>query len=276
MNDTQLLDVQVESTREPLGLEDPLVDRPLPGGRAHLKAVRDRAVLRVDGVGAFAIEHGARVRFAREPGASRGAGAPFLRTTVAGLLLAQRGRFALHASVAEVAGASIAVCGPRGAGKSTTVLRLEQRGHALVTDDLTALRICDDVIVEPLSGHVRVFSETAEQLGVDTSAAECGPFKLLLPVARQHSRPLRAVVVLGGGGEGAVGVRRLHGAEAGWALATNTYRGALFRAIWETEMFAWAGAVAARVPVHSVTRPARGWTVDAVADAVEEIAEGVA
>lgn len=270
MNGMQVLDVEVERTEQPLAPAAPLVDRTLRGGRAHLWADRDRAVLRVDGVGTFEVERGVRIGFAPARDATPGAEARFLRATVVGLLLAQRGEFALHASVAALGGAAVALCGRSGAGKSTTVLRLEQRGHQLVTDDLTALTLADEVLVEPLTEIARVFPHTALRLGLDTSAAERAASKLLLPTGATTSVPLRAIVLLRRGD--GITVRSLSGAEAAWALVQSIYRGALFRAIWEAEMFAWAGAVAARVPVHELTRPQHGWTVDEVADAVERIA----
>lgn len=270
MSGMQVLDVEVERTEQPLAPAAPLVDRTLPGGLAHLQANRDRAVLRVDGVGTFEVEGGVRIGFAPARDAVPGAEGRFLRATVVALLLAQRGEFALHASVAELAGAAMALCGPSGVGKSTTVLRLEQRGHGLVTDDLTALTLGEDVLVEPLTEIARVFPHTAQRLGLDVSAAQHAAPKLLLPASAAAAVPLRAIVVLCRG-EG-IAVRRLAGAEAGWALVQNVYRGAVFRAIWEAEIFAWAGTVAARVPVYQLTRPRHGWTVDEVADAVERIA----
>src|SRR3954470_519723 len=162
----KLLDVPVEHTDEPLDLADPIVSSLLPGGRVHLSAIRDRALLRVDGVGAFEVEGGTRIRFAPQRSAMPGPENRILRAAVASLLLAQRGQFALHASVAVVGGVTVALCGSRGAGKSTTVLRLEQRGHRVVTDDLTPLRIAGrDLIVEPLTEIVRVLPETAARLG---------------------------------------------------------------------------------------------------------------
>src|SRR3954470_16226552 len=179
----ELLDVRVKRTDRVLDPLGAVVRGPLPGGGVRIAAVRERAVVRVDGVGAFEVEDGVRVRFAPEAGGPQTPPSRFLRATIAGLLLAQRGRFALHASTVDVGGAAIAICGPRGAGKSTTALRLEQRGHVLVTDDLTPIAVvAHAATVEPFRQEVRVFRDTAERLELDTSAAEHGPYKLLLPV----------------------------------------------------------------------------------------------
>src|SRR6185437_13108385 len=95
--------------------------------------------------------------------------------------------------------------------------------------------------------------------------------KLSLPAPAEAPRALTAIAVLRCDGGTGVATKPLHGAVAHLALGGNAYRGAYLRALWEAEMFAWASEVASAVPVYEITRPAEGWTVDAVADAVEAI-----
>jgi hypothetical protein len=57
------------------------------------------------------------------------------------ILLAQRGLYPLHASSAVLDGAAVAFAGESGVGKSTLALALEARGHALFSDDVTAVRL---------------------------------------------------------------------------------------------------------------------------------------
>jgi hypothetical protein len=58
---------------------------------------------------------------------------------VLGALIRLRGTLALHASVVRAGNSAIAVAGAKGAGKSTLVAALHQRGHALIADDIAAL-----------------------------------------------------------------------------------------------------------------------------------------
>jgi hypothetical protein len=277
MEGHQLLGVPLEPMKATMRMADPVVDVELPGGRAWLTAVPDRALLRVYGIGAFEVERGHRIRLRPEAGAPSRAVSYWLHSAVASLLLAQRGQFALHASVVQVAGVAVAVCGERGAGKSTTALRLAQRGHPLVTDDVSVLALGDGVKVHPLAYRVRVLPESARRLGLDTSRARRVPrqLKLVMPApSGVSSLPLAAIAELEHDGRAKVSSIRVRGAKAHWTVDRNAHRGWLFRLLWEAEMFAWAGKVAATVPVHAVTRPAEGWTVDAVAETVEEIAAG--
>ena len=271
----ELLDATVEFA--PAGVEptNPLVDRLLPGGFAHLSADRRRALLRVPGVATFAVVDGAHVALDPAPAVAEEALWMWLRGTVAALLLAQRGRFALHASVVDVDGVGVAVAGPRGAGKSTTALRLTQLGRPLVTDDVTPLLMDRRVTVEPYNRPVHAFADTACILGVDVSQARPvlpGHAKLAVPAPRGEPVDLGGIAVLEPAGRrNAVEVERISGARAHWLVALNVYRGDILRELWESELFAWATRVAADVPVHLVTRPPGSWTVDAVARAVESL-----
>jgi HPr Serine kinase C-terminal domain len=276
-SNVELFGVPVERADRRPRIVDAVVDTQLPGGRAHLAANPDQAVLHVYGLGVFLVERGDRVRFFAYDGASDDALTFWLESTVAMLLLAQRGQFALHGSVVEIAGSAVTVCGPRGAGKTTTALRLEQRGHTVVTDDVTVLSAGQGITAHSLAHPVRVLRESAVRLGLDVGAAErlADRPKLVIPSPPQRARAVTAIAELSAGGRGAVACERLRGARAHWAVERNAYRGGLFRPLWGAEMFAWAGRVSAALPVYAVIRPANGWTVDAVAEELERIAAGM-
>jgi hypothetical protein len=271
----ELLGASVEVGAVELPIPDPVLDDALPGGGGTVIADRSRAVVRVPGVGTFGIWKGTRVRFDPEPGVPAGAVGIWLHGTVAALLLAQRGRFALHAGVVEVDGQAVALTGPRTAGKSTTALRLTQRGHELVTDDVTPLAVGPPVTVHPFARTVRVAPATAHSLGIDlTDAQEILPDhpKLALPAPSRRPVPLRAIVLLGEAPVVGVDAIRVRGAAAQRIVWDSTYRIQLLWALCEQDLFKWSSAIAAQVPVHTVHRPGDGWTVDAVADAVERVA----
>lgn len=276
MHVRELMGASVERATAGFRITDPTVDGPLPWGDGHMVADPRRAILQVREVGTFAIADGSLVRFDPELGALPGSVSMWLHGSVAALLLAQRGRFALHASVVEIDGLGIAVAGARGAGKSTTALRLSQRGHALVTDDVSPLDAAGPVTTHPYARPVHVFSQTAGALGIDVSNAQ--PLlpehpKLALPAPSRAPVTLGAIAVLQvAEAEATLDAVRVRGAQAHWLIGVNLYRAELLGDLYRAAMFEWAGAVAQKVPVHVVTRPATGWTVDAVAEAVEHIA----
>lgn len=272
----ELMGAMVERAPAGFHIDEPTVDAPLPFGAGQIVADARRAILRVRDVGTFAITDGSTVRFDPDPGAAARAVSMWLHGSVAALLLAQRGRFALHASVVEIGGVGVAVAGQRGAGKSTTALRLWQRGHALVTDDVSPLDVAGTVTTHPYERPLHVWAHTAQALGIDVSdAPRVLPEhpKLSLPAPRHGPSPLRAIVVLQvAAAEDPLDAARVRGAQAHWLVGLNLYRAELLGDLYRDAMFAWAGAVTRQVAVHVLTRPATAWTIDAVADAVARIA----
>jgi hypothetical protein len=275
----ELIGATVELGPPSFGLAAPVLESSIFGGAGHLVADRHRAILRIGGVGTFAIADGRRVSIDPDPNAEEAAITVWLHGTVAALLLAQRGQFALHASVVDIGGVGVSVAGSRGAGKSTTALRLAQLGHRLVADDVSPLVIGEHVNVNPYTRPVHVFTETAEMLGVDLSDARPvlpAHAKLALPPEPRGPVTVSVIAILEPSDEAAtVKTERVGGARMHWAIYRNIYRADVLHDLWHREMFAWAGAIAATVPVHVITRPGEGWTVDSVASAVERLAVGV-
>jgi hypothetical protein len=257
-----------------LGSVTPAVPDAVVHGRA-LSASARRATFRVPGVAAFYVEDGARVTV--EPAAESdnpGINA-YLYGTVTALLLAQRGQFALHASLARIDGRTVAICGRRQAGKSTTVLALERRGHAVVSDDVAVIDIARDHLVHRPTGRpMHVWPGTALALRVDTTGAvpvRRGDSKLSLPLERGTPDRLDELVVLRTGGLGELHVRALDPRFAIPAIAGNAFRAGMLRRVYQPALFAWAAAVAQRAPVHVVRRPREPWTAEAVAERVESL-----
>ena len=270
------LGATVEVGDSGLTVPNPVVNIRLPGVPGNFVADSDRAILSVDDVGTFAIAHGERICLDPVPGVTAAVVQGWLNGTVAALLLAQRRCFALHASVIDIGGSGIALSGQRGAGKSTTALRLTQSGHPLVTDDVSPLDTGDPVTVHPFGRPLHVSPDTAADLGIDL--AEAGPIlpghaKHALPIPPRPALPIAAIAVLGTD-DAATSVHavRIRGMNAHGMVSRNIYRGGFLRALWQNEMFTWSATVAAKVAVYELTRPPRGWTVEAVAEAVENIA----
>ena len=270
-----VLGARVERGRAELDIPAPLIDGATVGGELRLVADRDHAVLHVESVADFAISEGRCVRVDPHRGARPADIDAYLRGTVAVVLLGQRRRFALHASFVRVAETVVAVAAPQGTGKSTTALRLEQRGHEFVCDDVAELRPDTDGVAYTTFGRAaHVVPETATVLGIDTADAlgTSHRGKLALRAQPVTSGRLDAVAVLSCGDVERVATQRLTGGLALANVFEHTFRLSTVKLLWPAEAFAWAGAVTAQLPVYALTRPYEGWTVDAVADAVEAIA----
>lgn len=108
--------------------------------------------MRWDGIGTFRIRSGREVSVAPDPDAEDGAVRLALLGPVLATLLHQRGRFVLHGSAVALDGTAAIFLGAKGWGKSTLAAALCGRGHALITDDVVAVRLGEDHAIEVIPG----------------------------------------------------------------------------------------------------------------------------
>lgn len=269
----RVLDVPVVLGDVPLAVPDAVVHA--AGPDRGLSASSRRATLRVPGVAAFYVEDGVRVTVDPVTEYDNAGINSYLHGTVTALLLAQRGQFALHASVARVDGRTVAICGGRQAGKSTTVLALARLGHAVVSDDVAVIDVVEDHLIHRPTGRpMHVWPGTALALRVDTTGAvpvRRGDPKLSLPLERGTPGRLDEVVVLRAGGVGELRLQALDPRYAIPVIARNAFRAGMLRPVYQPALFAWAAAVAERAPVHVLLRPRESWTAEGVAERVESL-----
>jgi hypothetical protein len=238
-----------------------------PSGAVRVFADRTTAVVEVDTTARYLVEHGMQITVQPAVGASTTAVRAFLHATVAALVAAQQGRFALHASVVDLDGRRVAIAGPRGAGKSTTALAAVRAGADLVADDVAVLDGTSiGVDVAPYGRDVHVWRDVAHRLELDVSDAlpvASGLDKLTLSVPGARPGPVDAVVVLVPGDTATPRLVTMDRMAAVEAVARHTYRLGLVRQLWASEVFTWQVTIARRVPVHRMVRP-HEWSADAV------------
>jgi hypothetical protein len=263
----------VDGTVESPLLEVGAADVP---SQLYLVANRTHAHLRVPEVGCFAVANGTEVRVAPCAAADSAAIDGCLHGTVTALVLGQQRRFALHANVVRVNDISIAIAGNRGIGKTTTSLSLRQRGHQILGDDVAILEPADDrVRFLTTDRPLHIAAETAASLAIDvTQAFDLGP--VIGKLALEHAVPLPGrldvIVVLARGSVPPVRALELRDLRRLRLVERNAYRAAVLRAVWSRELFAWAAAIAARIPVYVLARPLDAWTVPEVVAGIERVA----
>lgn len=200
--------------------------------------IRDRILrLRIEGVGRFEVANGDTIRFERDPSiAAPGVGDAdvriFLLGSCLGAILQQRGTVPLHASTVIIDDAAVAFMGPSGAGKSTTLAMLVADGHAMLSDDVSALRVDADIIsVLPAYGQVKLNPDSVEHLRLDRDKlAWINRFRSKFALdcsARLGAQPapLKTVFIIEPSATARnVTVDAVHGSERFALLHRNTYR----------------------------------------------------
>jgi hypothetical protein len=87
------------------------------------------------------------------------------------MVLNLRGREAIHATAVMVRGGAVAFLGPAGAGKSTLAASFLLAGHRALGDDCLVLEARRAIRAVPAYPGFRLWNDSAQALGTDTSAA---------------------------------------------------------------------------------------------------------
>jgi len=195
--------------------------------------------------------------------------------------LIKQGFDPLHATTVAIDGAAVAFLGESGFGKSSLGAALVQAGHRLLTDDLLVLAEGDGgFIAHPGPPRLKLFPEMAwHVLGPQARGTPIADMtaKLVIPLAdRQTLRsalPLKAIYVLappaGDPRDPArITIRRMSKRQACLALLRNTFNTAVTDSGRLRRQFAFAGSVAAAVPVKRIAYPRTLRVLPAVRDAI--------
>ena len=203
----------------------------------------------------------------------------YLVTLVFGALLQQRDVVTLHASAVETGTGAVLFAGESGSGKSTLIAALVERGYAMLSDNLTGIVLAEGDRPTALSAApgIRLWADALDALGWRSRAhgrVWKGLEKYRVPVARFRSAPqtVRAICLLAPWDRQDVAMEPVPvGGGAFEALWRATYRRALVRQMKvQPEYFRTVTAVARRVPIFRVMRPAHPSPPAALADRIEE------
>jgi hypothetical protein len=163
----------------------------------------EEVILSWQGIGSFLVREGHEIIVDPSPEVDE----RVLRLIVLGpalaALLRQRGHLLLHASAVEIAGEAVLFLGSAGWGKSTTAAALHARGHSLIADDLTALRVEQSrPIVLPGFPQLKLWPEAVASLGGNPEKlAKWNPYfeKRIHPAEHKFSSaplPVKRIYVL--------------------------------------------------------------------------------
>lgn len=249
--------------------EDPYV-----GGDA------DRLWLHIPGTLWMLIEGGSRITYQPATGVAEDALRLFILGSGLGALLIQRGFLVIHGNaVVQPSGEGAFLCvGPSGAGKSTTAVALMQRGLQVLADDVCP--VDDDGLVHPGMARIKLWQEAATALGVDTAGlarirAQDDKFNLPLGVAHARSaQRIHAVFCLEPADTDRVSVTQVSGMQRFVLLRQNLYRPEYLPVLGlEAGYLKRIAALAAATPIYRVSRPIKGFAIDALVNALLDKAE---
>ncbi|MFC1889577.1 hypothetical protein ACFL4G_07455 [Thermodesulfobacteriota bacterium] len=148
-------------------------DRPPKDGRSEnwFRSSPSESCLVWSEVGTFLIRQGREIIVDPATDADSGLLRQAILGPAFGILLQQNGFFPLHASSININGTAIALAGVSGSGKSTLAAHLHSSGHALISDDISAINTdTDPPILPPGFPRFRLWPESVTNFGENPEA----------------------------------------------------------------------------------------------------------
>lgn len=208
--------------------------------------------------------------------------ATYLLGPVMGFVLRLRGVTALHASAANVDGSAIILCGPAGAGKSTTVAALALRGVPVLCEDISPIyERGGSFWVLPGYPRVCLWPDSIEKLfGTRDALPRITPGweKCFLPLDGDKARferallPLSVIYLLKPRSPDIRGalIEAVQSPEAVFELVRNTYMNRLLNKQQRAVEFDLLSRLPASVVFRSITPGRDGANLGVLCDAILE------
>ena len=240
-------------------------------------------LMNVDGAARYLVTGGRDVLV--EPRGGRDSDfAASLSGAVLTALLQQRGVIQLHAGAIETRAGAVLFAGRSGAGKSSLLAALVERGYAMLADDMAGVVL--DAAGRPVAlsafPFARLRPDAVHVLGwggrTRGRVHEAGE-KYLVPVERFRATPLavRRLYVLASHDRDGIEVEPLRASAAFQRMWDITSRRGFLGGLGQRPAHVRTMvAMAKRVPVARVVRPAHPFRLDALADRIVELLAGEA
>jgi len=231
----------------------------LPG---HSRLIGDEYLLRPDETLGFHYARGQGITVERGEGADPVLEQLWLNGSVYAAMAAINGFLPIHASAVGWEGQAIAFTGPAGAGKSTLIAALGQRGFPMFCDDTLVLDISGPDRIVAMPGHKRLKltpgalaltqAERQEAVGAGT-----GKFYARPPGGDlQQPLPFGALIFLEN--SETVSIRHIAGAERFTRLQDDHYTATLFALAGDLtaeQTFRLRARLAQSIPMLAFSRP---------------------
>lgn len=236
-----------------------------------------RFLLKVNRVGRYLVTGGREIVVEARPDAAPEDVRLFLLGSAMGALLHQRGVWPLHGSAIAGATGAVLFVGATGSGKSTLAGVFHRRGFQVLSDDVCALTIRSDGLVQvwPAYPRISLWADSVVELGAEpgqlgrTHTAE---EKYDLPLVRFGREPvaIQVVYVLQPSERESISLMPLRGFDKVQELTANTYRLHYLTGMKRApQHFQQAQALARQARVVRVTRPTQPFLLAELAGIIE-------
>ncbi|MBX2867817.1 MAG: hypothetical protein KTR18_04050 [Acidiferrobacterales bacterium] len=188
---TECKEQNVDITIRRVNIRDQLANIKFTSDFANWQATENRFHLHVCGVADYLVSNGNEIQIEVSNSASDDDVNAFLISSAFAALLQQRHFLTLHASAVMTELGALLLVGRSGVGKSTTLSALTSKGYSMVTDDIAAVTLDENMnpTISPSYPVTKLKPDAIEKLG----KSECQARRLrknvekyLLPVDNFH------------------------------------------------------------------------------------------
>jgi hypothetical protein len=240
-------------------------------------------LLKIQDVAFYEVSHGSHVIIEPQPGTDLKTIRLYLLSNVMAAVLHQRDAIPLHASAVRHQDGIVLFCGDSGAGKSTTVTAMQQKGYKIFSDDLCILRAASfsnyTTQVWPSYPVVKLWENSYQVNNMPLPAQEYQLRDEIPKYAKfyhqefcREPRPIRHIFILEAkGGLSNPQEECLNASQAFAALVNMTYRPAQISGMNKRQLnFSLISQLSARVPVSRLSRPEHNNSIHHLTRIVEQ------
>lgn len=229
----------------------------------------------------YYVKEGKEIIIELQPGADDKSVRLFLLTNAMAAVLHQRNKVALHSGAVIFQDGLFLICGESGAGKSTTISALQQKGYRVFADDVVVLEKNKDGQAIAYASYpiIKLWEDSIEKLGMGGINEET---KLREHVAkyRRHfhedftrqAMPIRQVFILKKDGAVAEPQKKhLIGVQAFMELQAQLYRSSQYSSSeMKAVLFNSISALAGKIPIQIIHRPVEGNSIEKVITLIQD------
>lgn len=242
----------------------------------YCQATTNHLWLHVPDIAWLEVIDGNQIVFTPEQGADPQSIRLFLLGSCMGCILHQRQYLVMHANTIRFGDQCVMFAGASGNGKSTLAAAFHQRGHQVLTDDVSAIDMQGHVV--PSYPQIKLWHDTVKKLGIELS----GLRKIRLQVDKyaypldeksfcQKSLPLAEIYLLSTHNQEDFLVEPIKGFNKYNPIKNNTYRPKYIKGLeLQASHLKQVGKLAERIGITRITRPNRSFKIDELIDCIQQ------
>lgn len=241
------------------------------------QAASGRFQLDVPNVARYLVEAGTTIIIDPAPDALASSVKHHLGMLPLAALVYQRGLLAFHAAAVANDQGAVLLAGDSRSGKSTLLTALLQRGWKMLADDLAIVDLNGpgQPIVYSTASEISLWPDSLTQLGIDADLlphADANRYEYMPPAqASGSTQPLRGIYRVDLHGKSVVELEKLTVSACFRAFGTFMYNSHVADALCDrVNYMRCTAAIAQAVPITVLRRPRGTWSVNELADMIEE------